>query len=145
MKSVDPGGRVSRTEASPSVAQPNKMTQHQNVQQDLDFIDVQIRGDKTTDGRQFASSDNDQENLDKYSTQILKPRLLKWKSRRNVSQSTLQKPDMNSSVKYNSTICRSLLLSVSECYRTNTNHLHNCRLNPHQIILPPGHLPPEYT
>lgn len=131
--------------AGPSVAQPNKMTQHQNVQQDLDFIDVQIRGDKTTERRQFASSDNDQENLNKYSTQILKPRPLKWKSRRNVSQSTLQKPDMNSSVKYNSTICRSLLLSVSECYRTNTNHLHNCRLNPHQIILPPGYLPPEYT
>lgn len=131
--------------AGSSVAQPNKMTQHQNVQQDLDFIDVQIRGDKTTERRQFASSDNDQGKLNNYSTQILKPRLLKWKSRRNVSQSTLQKPDMNSSVKYNVTICRSLLLSVSECYRTNTNHLHNCRLNPHQIILPPGYLPPEYT
>lgn len=76
MESVDPGGRVSRTEASPSVAQPNKMIQHQNVKEDLDFIDVQIRGDKTTDGRQFASSDNDQENLNNYSTQILKPRLL---------------------------------------------------------------------
>lgn len=67
---------MSRTEASPSVAQPNKMIQHQNVKEDLDFIDVQIRGDKTTERRQFASSDNDQENLNKYSTQILKPRLL---------------------------------------------------------------------
>lgn len=34
---------------------------------------------------------------------------------------------------------------MSECYRTNTNQLHNCRVYPHQIILPPGYLTPEHT